>query len=211
MIRWHRLGSRLVWRYKSRPGRPPIASELRRLIRALALNNVYWGEERIANELLVKLGIRVLPRTVRKYMPKRPGGGPRGNRPWRTFLPNHASTIVACDVCVVVTATFRLLYVLVVIEHGSRRLLHCNVTEHPTAEWTRQPLREAIPLDYPYRCLMHDRDSIFSGELDAARMSRLSDSAHRSSSQKNSQRLGCLLQPVEAPFSVGSRCPGPAY
>lgn len=79
---------------------------------------------------------------------------------------DHASAIVACDFCVVVTATIRLLYVLVVIEHGSRRLIHYNVTAHPTAEWTLQQLREAIPCDHPYRFLIHDRDSIFSAELD---------------------------------------------
>jgi hypothetical protein len=72
VIRWHRAGWRLFWRYRSRPGRPPIPLELRQLIRRMASENPLWGEERIANELLVKLGIRVSPRTVRKYMPKRP-------------------------------------------------------------------------------------------------------------------------------------------
>jgi transposase InsO family protein len=73
------------------------------------------------------------------------------------ILRNHASTIVACDFCIAVTATFRLFYVLVVIEHGSRRLLHCNVTEHPTAEWTLQQLREAVPCEHQYRFLIHGR------------------------------------------------------
>ncbi len=132
----------------------------------MALDNVSWGEERIANELLLKLGIRVSPRTVRKYMPKRPGRAPRGDQRWSTFVRNHASAIVACDFCIAVTATFRLFYVLVVIEQGSRRLLHCNVTEFPTAEWTLQQLREAIPCEHPYRFLIHDRDNIFSKELD---------------------------------------------
>ena len=77
MIRWHRAGWRLFWRLKCRPGRPPIPKELRELIRRMARENVLWGEERIANELLLKLGIRVSPRTVRKYMPKRPRGHPR--------------------------------------------------------------------------------------------------------------------------------------
>ena len=78
----------------------------------MALDNVSWGEERIANELLLKLGIRVSPRTVRKYMPKRPAhSGPRGDQRWRTFVRNHASAIVACDFCIAVTATFRLFYV----------------------------------------------------------------------------------------------------
>src|SRR5438128_530475 len=66
IVRWHRAGWRLFWRYKSRPGRPPIPLELRQLIRRMASDNPLWGEERIANELLVKLGIRLSPRTVRK-------------------------------------------------------------------------------------------------------------------------------------------------
>jgi hypothetical protein len=79
---------------------------------------------------------------------------------WSTFVRNHAKAIVACDFCVTVTTTFRLLYVFVVIEHASRRLLHVNVTAHPTVEWTLQQLREAIPSDHGYRFLIHDRDSI---------------------------------------------------
>ena len=128
LIRWHRAGFRLLWRWKCRLGRPPIPLELRRLIRRMALENPLWGEERIANELLLKLGIRVSPRTIRKYMPKRPPGGPRGDQRWSTFLRNHAKAIVACDFLVAVTVTFRLLYVLVLIEHGTRRLLHVNIT-----------------------------------------------------------------------------------
>ncbi len=166
LVRWHRLGFRMLWRYKSRPGRPPIPLELRQLIREMTLNNILWGEERIANELLLKLGIYVSPRTIRKYMPKRPHGVPRGDQRWSSFLANHAAGIIACDFCVVVTATFRLLYVLVIIEHGLRRLLHCNVTEHPTAEWTRQQLRETIPSVHSHQYLIHDRDCIFSADLD---------------------------------------------
>ena len=166
MIRWHRAGWCLLWRYKSRPGRPPISVELRQLIRRMATENPLWGEERIANELLLKLGLRVSPRTVRKYMPKRPPGRPRGDQRWATFLRNHATAILACDFFVAVTATFRLLYVLVVIHHGSRRLLHFNVTTHPTAAWTLQQLREAIDFEDAYRYLIHDRDSIFARSLD---------------------------------------------
>jgi hypothetical protein len=116
LVRWHRQGFRLCWRWKSRPGRPPIPIELRQLIREMASSNPSWGEERIANELLLKLGIQVSPRTGRKYMPKPPSGQPHGDQRWSTFVRNHAAAILACDFCVVVTATFRLLYVLVVIE-----------------------------------------------------------------------------------------------
>ncbi|MDH3411466.1 MAG: integrase core domain-containing protein, partial [Gammaproteobacteria bacterium] len=125
-----------------------------------------WGEERIASELLVKLGIQVSPRTVRKYMPKRPPGTPRGDQRWSTFLKNHAKAIVACDFFVAVTATFRMLYVFVVIEHGTRRLKHVKVTAHPSAEWTLQQLREMIGYEDRYRYLIHDRDSIFAKHLD---------------------------------------------
>ena len=157
---------------QSRPGRPPIPAELQALIRQMARDNPTWGQERIANELLLKLGLRVSPRTVRKYMPKRLDRGPGTRVPsqrWRTFVRNHAQAIVACDFCVVVTATFRLLYVFVVMEHASRRILHINVTAHPTAQWTLQQLREAIPSDHAYRFLIHDRDSIFSQAARPAR------------------------------------------
>jgi transposase InsO family protein len=139
------------------------------LIRQMGRENPTWGQERIANELLPKLGLRGSPRTVRKYMPKHLNRG-RGQRVqsqrWATFVRNHAQAIVACDFCVAITATFRILYVFVVIEHASRRLVHVNVTAHPTAEWTLQQLREAIPPDHTYRFVIHDRDRIVSEQLD---------------------------------------------
>ncbi len=168
MIRWHRAG----WRLKSRPGRPPIPKELQALIRRMGSENPTWGEERIANELLLKLGIQVSPRTVRKYLPPRPPGRPRGDLRWATSLRLHAQEIIACDFLVAVTATFRLFYVFVVIEHRSRRLVHCNVTAHPTAAWTLQQLREAVGLEDRYQYLLHDRDSIFAVHLDES-VSRL--------------------------------------
>ncbi len=125
------------------------------------------GEERIANELLLKLGLRVSPRTVGRYMPKRPPGRPRGDQRWATFLRNHAKAILACDFFVTATVTFRLLYIFVIIHHSSRRLLHFNLTAHPNAAWTLQQLREAIGFEDGYRYLIHDRDSIFAKSLDA--------------------------------------------
>ena len=140
------------------------------MIPRMARENPSWGEERVANELLLKLGLRVSPRTIRKYLPKSPpaNGKPRGDQRWVTFLKNHARGIIACDFCVVVTATFRILYVLVVMEHASRRLIHLNATAHPTAAWTLQQLRETIPSDHEYRFIIHDHDAIFSAELDAS-------------------------------------------
>jgi transposase InsO family protein len=168
-IRWHRQGFRWFWRCKSTPGRPALPKDLQALIRRMALENPTWGQERIANELLLKLGLKVSPRTVRKYMPDHCVGSP-GKRSqsqrWSTFLRNHATGIIACDFCVAVTATFRILYVFVVIEHASRQLLHVNVTAHPTAQWTIQQFREAIPADHTYRLLIHDRDTIFSKAVD---------------------------------------------
>jgi putative transposase len=133
-IRWHRQGFPRFWRWKSTRGRPPILEELRALIRRMACDNPSWGEERIANELLLTLGLRVSPRTGRKYMPQHFDRGRNHGIPfqrWRTFVRNQAQAIVACDFCVVVTATSRLLYVFVVMEHATRRMLHANVTAHP--------------------------------------------------------------------------------
>jgi hypothetical protein len=150
----------------SRPGRPPIPAELRGLIRRIARENPSWGEERIANELLLKIGIRVSPRTVNEYLPRRPQGRPRGDLRWSTFLRLHAQGIIACDFFVAVTATLRLLYVFVVIEHRNRRLIHCNITAHPSAVWTLQQVREAVAFEERYEYLLHDRESIFAKHLD---------------------------------------------
>jgi transposase InsO family protein len=173
--RWHRQGFRWFWRRKSKPGRPALPKDLQALIRWMALENPTWGQERIANELLLKLGLKVSPRTVRKYMPDYCVGNPgkrRQTQRWSTFIRNHAKGIIACDFCVAVTATFRVLYVIIVIEHASRRLLHVNVTAHPASEWVIQQFREAIPSDHTYRILIHDRDTIFSKAVDQ-RVSRM--------------------------------------
>jgi putative transposase len=170
-IGWHRKGFQLFWRRKSQSGRPRIPPELQRLIRKMARANPSWGEERIANKLLLKLRLRVSPRTIQKYLPKSPAaaaGNRRRDQRWSTFLKNHAEAIIACDFCVVVTATFRILYVFVVMEHASRRIVHLNVTAPPTAAWTLQQLREAIPSDHTYRFIIHDRDAIFSIGFDAS-------------------------------------------
>jgi transposase InsO family protein len=140
----------------------------RQLIAEMALKNPSWGQERVADELSLKLRILVSPRTVKKYWPEGVSYGPRrvSSQRWKTFVRNHASALVACDFATVVTATFSRLYVLVVMEIGTRRILHCNVTAHPIAEWVAQQFREAIPSDHHYRFLIHDRDSIFSKEMD---------------------------------------------
>lgn len=167
-IRWHRQAFRAFWRWKSRKrGRPSLPRNLRELIREMAADNPAWGQERIADELSLKLGVRVSPRTGGKYLvSSRPRGGRASNLRWATFVRNHAKGIVACDFMVSVTASMQLLYVFVAMEVGSRRILHTNVTAHPTAEWTLQQFRECLAYDHSYRYLIHDRDSIFSASLD---------------------------------------------
>jgi len=134
----------------------------------MAAANRTWGEERIANELLVKLGIRLSPRTVRRYMPSRPRRPRPGTQAWSTFVRNHARSVLASDFFVVVTATFRILCVFVVLEVGTRRILHWNVTAHPTADWTAQQFRMVVPGDQKHRFVIHDRDGIYSDAVDRA-------------------------------------------
>jgi len=123
----------------------------------MAAANRTWGEERIADELLLKLGIHVSPRTVRPYMRARPPRGKQGTQAWSTFVRNHARSVLASDFFVVVTATFRVIYVFVVLEAGTRRVLHWNATAHPTAEWTAQQFRMIVPGDQGHRFVIHDR------------------------------------------------------
>ena len=170
LTRWHREGFRLFWRWKSRaPGRPRVPTDLQQLIAAMARANVAWGEERIAAKLLLKLGLRVSPRTVRRYMSL--GGRPRNRRSsqqWSTFVRNHAGAMLACDFFAAITAKFRTLYVFVVLEVGTRRIVHWNLTDHPTADWTVQQFRAVVPGDQPQRFLIHDRDSIYAAAVDGA-------------------------------------------
>lgn len=167
--KWHRAGFRAFWKWKSKsPGRPQLPRDLRELIRKMAQENPTWGEERIANELKLKLGIRVSPRTVGKYLRGgRPIGG-RGDQRWATFVRNQAKAIVASDFFVSITLRFRVLYVFVAMEIGSRRILHCNVTAHPTADWTMQQFRSVLGEVPDCRYVIHDHDSIFSPSLDSA-------------------------------------------
>jgi len=132
----------------------------------MAAANGTWGEERIAAELRVKLGIRVSPRTVRRYLPATTPRATQGLQAWVTFVRNHSRSVLACDFFVAVTATFRVVYVFVVLEIGTRRILHWNVTAHPTADWTAQQFRMIVPGDLPQRFVIHDRDRIYSEGVD---------------------------------------------
>ena len=137
--------------------RPTVPSDVRALIRTMARANPLWGAPRIHGELL-QLGIDVCQATVAKYMvrPRRPA-----SQTWRTFLANHIGQVIAADFFVVPTATCRLLFVLVILAHERRRIVHVAVTEHPTAAWTAQQLREAFPWDCARRYLLRDRDHAF--------------------------------------------------
>jgi hypothetical protein len=132
VIRWHRAGFRLYWRWKSRHrcGRPAVPLEIRRLIREMSIANSLWGAPRIHGELL-KLGIEIGQTSVAKYMARRRAPPSQG---WRTFLRNHADGIAAMDLFVVPTISFRLLYGLLIMGHGRRQILWFGVTAHPTAE-----------------------------------------------------------------------------
>jgi transposase InsO family protein len=159
VVRWHREGFKLFWRWKSRakPGRPRIEAEIRQLIRRMSRENPSWGVPRIQSELAL-LGHVVSEATVRKYrirVRKPP------SQTWRTFLDNHLADIVAVDFFTVPTATFRILFAFVVMCHDRRRVVHFNVTAHPTAEWTAQQMIEAFPEDQAPRFLIRDRDSIY--------------------------------------------------
>ena len=156
IIRWHRKGFRLYWRWKSRArgGRPKIPVEIRRLIREMSLANRLWGASRIHGELL-KLGIEVAQSTVAKYMVRH---RPQTSQTWKTFLHNHAAGIGAMDFLVVPTIGFRLLFVLVILRHQRRRLISLNVTDHPTAEWIARQITDAFPWDEAPDYLIRDRD-----------------------------------------------------
>jgi hypothetical protein len=161
VIAWHRRGFRLWWAWRSRRriGRPTVPTDIRTLIRDMAHANPRWGAPRIHGELL-KLGIDLCQATVAKYMVRR---RQPPSQTWRTFLQNHIGQIVAADFFVVPTATYRLLFVLVLLAHDRRRIRHVAVTAQPTAAWTAQQLRQAFPWDQAPRYLIHDRDHAFDG------------------------------------------------
>jgi putative transposase len=160
VLRWHRKRFASYWTHLSRsnrPGRPAKDREIRELIRRMAQANPLWGAPRIHGELL-KLGIDISERTVSRWMPRRTKPP---SQSWRTFLNNHIGELVSIDFLTVPTATFRVLFVLIVLAHNRRRILHFNVTEHPTAEWTAQQIVEAIGDGKSPRYLIRDRDGVF--------------------------------------------------
>src|SRR6266404_1358756 len=163
VVRWHRDGFRLYWRWKScsRGGRPRLPAEIRRLVREMSLANPLWGAPRIHGELL-KLGIEIAQSTVAKYMVK---GARPSSQSWKTFIRNHASGIAAMDLLVVPTIGFRLLYALVILKHDRRRLVSVNVAGHPTAEWVARQIIDAFPWVATPKYVIRDRDAIYGNSV----------------------------------------------
>src|SRR5437879_5831302 len=163
VVRWHRQGWRLFWRWKSRSrgGRPHLSPEVRDLIASMSRDNRLWGTERICGELL-KLGIVVSNRSIRRYRWRGPGVPTQS---WRTFLRNHAHHLWATDRLSVPTLTFKTVHVLVFIAHGRRDLVHINVTANPTAAWVWRQLLEATPWGQKPRHLLRDRDAVYGRDF----------------------------------------------
>jgi putative transposase len=160
VVQWHRKGFRLYWRWRSMsrsPGRPKLCIATRDLIRQMCRANRLWGAPRIHGELL-KLGIEISQATVGRYMPWRPKDP---SPTWRSFLHNHMHNLVAIDMFVVATATFRLLYALIVLGHDRRKVIHFEVTENPTQVWLARQMTEAFPWDTAPRYLLRDRDASY--------------------------------------------------
>ena len=160
VLSWQRRRFRRHWATLSgRPpaGRPPVDAAIKALVRSMAAANPLWGAPRIHGELL-KLGIDVAERTVSRLLPKRRSPP---SQTWRTFLTNHVRDLVSVDFFTVPTARLRVLFVFVVLAHHRRRVLHFNVTEHPTAAWTTQQIVDAFPDDSAPSYLLRDRDSVY--------------------------------------------------
>jgi len=160
VLRWHRQWLRRRWTQRSthaRPGRPGTAAAIRTLVDKMGAANPLWGAPRIHGELL-KLGIAVSERTVSRLLRRhcRPP-----SQTWRTFLTNHVTSLVSMDFFTVPTLTGRVLFVLVLLTHHRRRIVHTAITEHPTAAWTAQQIIDAFPYDTTPRWLMRDRDAIY--------------------------------------------------
>ncbi len=166
VIRWHRRGWRLYWTWRSRTrlGRPRLREEVRALIARISRENPLWGSERIRGELL-KLGIVVSNRSVRRYRWQKPHG--QGGQSWRTFLTNQLRGIWAADLFVVQTLGFRTLYVLLFITHARRELVHFHVTASPTAAWVWRQVINATPWGRQPGYLIHDHDAVYGRDFGA--------------------------------------------
>ena len=162
VVRWHRQWLRRQWTRRSargRPGRPSTNAAIRTLVMKIAAANPLWGAPRIHGEL-GKMGVEASERTVSRLV-RRPRRPP--SQTWRTFLTNHVAALGSIDFFTVPTVTGRVLVVFVVLLHHRRRIVHFNITEHPTAAWTAQQVIEVFPNDTAPRRLLRDRDAIYGG------------------------------------------------
>jgi len=170
VVGWHRAGFRLYWSAISRTrrvlGRKRISKQVRDLVFRMVVENLTWGAPRIHGELLM-LGFDVSERTISRWMRRAPRD-PEPAKRWLAFLRNHREAIAAMDSFTVPTVTFRLLYCFFVISHDRRRILHFNVTRHPTSSWVIQQLREAFPYQLAPKFLIFDHGSKFSFEVAVA-------------------------------------------
>ncbi|MGC9973723.1 MAG: integrase core domain-containing protein [Bryobacteraceae bacterium] len=164
VVDWHRAGFRLYWRLRSRGGGRKIGGDVFEIVRRIAHENPSWGAPRIHGQLL-KLGFEVSERTASRYLARRLPQAGDAAKNWLTFLRNHREAIAALDFLTVPTIAFRLLYCFFVIDHGRRRILHFNVTAHPTADWVVQQLREAFSDSARHRYVILHRDATFSREV----------------------------------------------
>ncbi len=190
MPRWHQAGFRLYWallcKVRRRAGGKKIPREVRDLIFQMVAENATWGAPRIHGELRM-LGFEVFERTISRWMRRAPRNTEPAQR-WRAFLRNHREAIAAMDFFTVPTVTFRVLYCFFVISHSRRRILHFNVTRHPTRQWIVQQLREAFPYQSAPRFLLFDHDQKYGLEVPAA---------------IRSMNMGCVQTSLHSPWQNG--------
>ena len=170
VVRWHRAGFRwyrsVISKVRKPVGRRRTSKQVRDLICQMTAENPAWGAPRIHGEVLM-LGFDISERTVSRWM-KRMSRNPDRAKRWLAFLRNHREAIAAMDFFTVPTITFSVLYCFFLIGHDRRRILHCNVTRHPTSLWIVQQLREAFPFDSASRFLIFDRDAKYGEDVHAA-------------------------------------------
>ncbi len=189
--RWHRAGFRLYWAMLCKMrrrigGGKRISKEIRQLIFQMVAENPTWGAPRIHGELRM-LGFSVSERTISRWMRRAPRN-PEAAKRWMTFLRNHREAIAAMDFLTVPTVTFNLLYCFFIISHDRRRILHFNVTRHPTSSWIVQQLREAFPYQSPLRFLLFDHDQKYGLEVPAA---------------IRSMNMACVRTSIQSPWQNG--------
>ena len=191
VVRWHRAGFRLYWAMLRKAGKRVgggrrISKQIRELIFRMVAENPAWGAPRIHGELLM-LGFDVSESTISRWMRRAPRNPEPGKR-WLAFLRNHREAIAAMDFFTVPTLTFNVLYCFFIISHDRRRIVHFNVTRHPTSSWIVQQLREAFPYQSAPKFLIFDHDAKYGLEVPAA---------------IRSMKIGCVQTSIRSPWQNG--------